>query len=246
MGKNKLKKFSEMETFPNVFQDAYRNLQEKPFQHKGSWGKTFFKNDNPIVVEVGCGKGEYTVGLAKRYPNKNFIGVDIKGSRMWQGAKEAVDTGMTNVAFIRTHVELLSLFFDKDEISEIWITFADPQMKYTRRRLTSTRFMEHYRSYLKEGGLVHLKTDSDFLYTYTDIMVKENHFEVLENTNNLYNSDIVDDILSIRTFYEQQWLDRGKTIKYIKWKMHFDTLVEPDVEIEHDDYRSFGRSRREQ
>ncbi|QZT35817.1 tRNA (guanosine(46)-N7)-methyltransferase TrmB [Halosquirtibacter xylanolyticus] len=245
MGKNKLKKFSEMETFPNVFQNAYRDLQEEPFENKGKWASSFFKNDNPIVVEVGCGKGEYTVGLAKKYPNKNFIGVDIKGSRMWLGAKESIDNNMTNVAFIRTHVELLHLFFDTDEISEIWITFADPQMKHTRRRLTSTRFMEHYRSYLKENGLVHLKTDSDFLYTYSDIMVKENKFEVLENTNDLYHSDIVDDILSIRTFYEQQWLNRGKTIKYIKWKMHRNLLVEPEVDIELDDYRSFGRRRRE-
>ncbi|QZE14148.1 tRNA (guanosine(46)-N7)-methyltransferase TrmB [Halosquirtibacter laminarini] len=245
MGKNKLKKFSEMETFPNVFQDSYKELQTRTFEYRGKWASDFFKNDNPIVVEVGCGKGEYTVGLAKKYPNKNFIGVDIKGSRMWLGAKESVDNKMINVVFIRTHVELLNLFFDKNEISEIWITFADPQMKHTRRRLTSTRFMNHYRQYLKEGGLVHLKTDSNFLYTYTDIMVHENKFEIEENTNDLYNSDVVDDILSIRTFYEQQWLDRGKTIKYLRWVMHYNGLVEPEVEIEPDDYRSFGRSRKE-
>ncbi|MDC1107083.1 tRNA (guanosine(46)-N7)-methyltransferase TrmB [Prolixibacteraceae bacterium] len=234
-----------METFQNVFQNAYKDLQETPFEHKGTWASSFFKNDNPIVVEVGCGKGEYTVGLAKQYPNKNFIGVDIKGSRMWLGANESVENNMTNVAFIRTHVELLHLFFGAEEISEVWITFADPQMKHTRRRLTSTRFMEHYRGYLKTGGLIHLKTDSDFLYTYTDIMVKENNFKILENTNDLYHSDIVDNILSIRTYYEQQWLDRGKTIKYMKWEMHSNSLVEPEVEIELDDYRSFGRRRRE-
>lgn len=231
-----------MEKFSCVFQYPFAALQEGGFPMKGKWNSEFFKNDNPIVLELGCGKGEYAVGLARKFPNLNFIGVDIKGARMWTGAKQAETEGLKNVAFVRTHIELIASFFTKDEVSEIWITFPDPQMKKVNKRLTSTRFMNLYRNILKPNGIIHLKTDSPFLYTYTDAMVSLNKLETLVNTNDLYKSGLADDILEIRTFYEQQWLDRGLTIKYIKFLLDADTeLQEPDIEIEEDTYRSFSR-----
>ena len=229
MGKNKLKKFAEMETFDNVFQYPFAVVEREGFPLKGNWKRDFFKNDNPIVLELGCGKGEYAVGLARRFPGKNYIGVDIKGARMWTGAKAAVKEGIDR-------------FFEAGEVSEIWITFPDPQMKKVRKRLTSTRFLELYRNILVADGIVHLKTDSPFLYTYTDALVKLNELPTEINTADLYHSDVVDDILEIKTFYEQQWLDRGLTIKYIKFHLdHTTELKEPDIEIEEDTYRSFSR-----
>lgn len=245
MGKNKLAKFDDMAGYPHVFQYPFAVLQEKGFELKGHWHKEFFKNDNPIVLELGCGKGEYTVGLARLYPDKNFIGVDIKGARMWTGAKDSYESGMTNVAFLRTSIELISQFFAPGEVAEIWITFPDPQMKKVNKRLTSTRFMKMYREILAGDGIIHLKTDSNFMYTYTFEMVKANHYPVLFSNDDLYHSDLVDDILSIKTYYEQQWLDRGLNIKYIKFVCEErNELVEPDIEIELDPYRSFNRSKR--
>lgn len=242
MGKNKLKKFAEMETFDNVFQYPFAVVERDGFPLKGRWKSDFFNNDNPIVLELGCGKGEYAVGLARRFPDKNYIGVDIKGARMWTGAKAAVKKGISNVAFLRTNIELIDRFFEAGEVSEIWITFPDPQMKKVRKRLTSTRFLDLYRNILIDNGIVHLKTDSPFLYTYTDALVKLNAFSTEVNTADLYNSDIVDDILEIKTFYEQQWLDRGLSIKYIKFHLdHTTALQEPEIEIEEDTYRSFSR-----
>lgn len=242
MGKNKLKKFAEMDTFKNVFQYPFAVIERDGFPLKGRWNRDFFKNDNPIVLELGCGKGEYAVGLARRFPDKNYIGVDIKGARMWTGAKAAVNDGISNVAFLRTNIELIDRFFATGEVSEIWITFPDPQMKKVRKRLTSSRFLELYRHILVENGIVHLKTDSPFLYIYTDALVKLNALPTEVNTSDLYNSDVVDDILEIKTFYEQQWLDRGLSIKYIKFHLdHKTELVEPDIEIEEDTYRSFSR-----
>ena len=194
------------------------------------------------MLELGCGKGEYAVGLARRFPEKNYIGVDIKGARMWTGAMSAVKEGISNVAFLRTNIELITRFFEPGEVSEIWITFPDPQMKKVRKRLTSSRVLELYREILVADGIVHLKTDSPFLYTYTDALVKLNNMPTEVNTSDLYHSDIVDDILEIKTFYEQQWLDRGLTIKYIKFHLdHTTQLQEPDIEIEEDTYRSFSR-----
>ncbi|MBO5828381.1 MAG: tRNA (guanosine(46)-N7)-methyltransferase TrmB [Paludibacteraceae bacterium] len=247
MGKNKLAKFSEMETFPHVFQYTYSALHESEerFPMKGKW-RDFFGNANPIVLELGCGRGEYTVALAQLFPEKNFIGVDIKGSRMWAGAKESHLKGMKNVAFIRTNIEIISEFFSTDEVSEIWLTFPDPQMKKVRKRLTSTRFMELYQQFVKENGIIHLKTDSNFMFQYTVEMIKANQYPVMFQNNDLYHSDFSDDkILSIKTFYEQQWLERGLTIKYIKFNLqHKEQFIEPDVEIEYDSYRSYNRSRR--
>ena len=245
MAKNKLQKFADMETYSHVFQYPFAVLKERGFDMRGKWNEKFFHNNNPIVLELGCGKGEYAVGLARRYPNKNFIGVDIKGARMWTGASEAKAEGIENVAFLRTHIELITHFFAPGEVSEIWITFPDPQMKKTRKRLTSTRMLELYREILTENGIIHLKSDSPFLYTYTRAMVQENKFPILIDTDDLYNSGIDDDILGIKTFYEQQWLERGKSIKYIKFIYESrQELIEPDIEIELDDYRSFNRSKR--
>lgn len=242
MGKNKLRKFKDMETMECVFQYPFGVLKESGFPLKGSWGGEYFKNDNPIVLELGCGKGEYAVGLARKYPDKNFIGIDIKGARMWTGAGQATRQGLKNVAFLRTNIELLPHFFAPGEVAEIWITFPDPQMKKVRKRLTSTRFLELYRQVLVENGLVHLKTDSPFLYTYTHLLAELNQLPAVVDTNDLYHSDYVSDILEIKTFYEQQWLDRGLTIKYISFPLdHTTELQEPEVEIEFDTYRSFSR-----
>ena len=212
---------------------------------KGQWREQFFKNNNPIVLELGCGRGEYTVGLGRMYPDKNFIGVDIKGARMWTGATDSMREGMTNVAFLRTNIEIIDRFFAEGEVDEIWITFPDPQMKKVTKRLTSTSFLHRYASFLKTDGIIHLKTDSNFLYTYTDALVKVNELPVEVNTTDLYHSGQADDILSIRTYYEQQWLDRGLTIKYLKFHLIPGlTLQEPEIEIELDDYRSYNRSKR--
>jgi tRNA (guanine-N7-)-methyltransferase len=241
MGKNKLAKFADLNSFGHVIQLSYRELLKERYVFKGCWNKEFFKNDHPIVLELGCGKGEYTVGLAKLFPNKNFIGLDIKGSRMWTGANEAYQNGIRNCAFIRTNIELLAHFFDSDEISEIWLTFPDPQMKRTNKRLTSIRLLTQYGKILRPDGVIHLKTDSVFLYQYTLAIINENNFPIQVNTDDLYASQTEDEILNIRTYYEQQWLDRGKTIKYLRYIPHFKNLTEPEVEIELDDYRSFGR-----
>lgn len=225
-----------------VFQYPWAELQKSGFSMKGRWHSDFFHNGHPIVLELGCGKGEYTVGLAKAFPQYNYIGVDIKGARMWTGAKQAQSEHMTNVAFLRTDIELLTHFFDADEVAEIWITFPDPQMKKVRKRLTSTRFLNLYRQVMTDGGAVHLKTDSPFLYTYTHALAEANHLDTITDTADLYGSGEASDILKIRTFYEQQWLDRGLTIKYISFRLDHDTtLTEPDIEIEFDTYRSFSR-----
>ncbi len=245
MGKGKLAKFADMAQFPHVFEYPYSIVENVSFDMKGKWGKSFFKNERPIVLELGCGRGEYTVGLGKLFPEKNFIGVDIKGARMWSGAKESYAAGMTNVAFLRTNIEIIDRFFAEEEISEIWLTFSDPQMKKATKRLTSTYFMERYRRFLKPNGLIHLKTDSNFMFTYTKYMVEANQMPVEVMTEDLYHSGMADDILSIKTYYEQQWLDRGLNIKYLKFHLPPEgDLIEPDVEIELDEYRSYNRSKR--
>ncbi|MCM1034225.1 MAG: tRNA (guanosine(46)-N7)-methyltransferase TrmB [Paludibacter sp.] len=247
MGKNKLRKFAEMETLPNVFQCGARDADAVAAMATmaGKWKSSYFKNTNPIVIELGCGRGEYTVGLARMFPEKNFIGVDIKGARMWAGATEAHNTNLTNVAFLRTNIELLPHFFAANEVDEIWITFPDPQMKKATKRLTSSFFMQRYQQCVKDGGLIHLKTDSPFLYQYTCEMVKVNAYETVFSTDNLYASDWADEIRSLKTHYEKQWLERGMTIKYIQFRLTKKTdFVEPDVEIEYDNYRSYGRTQR--
>lgn len=234
-----------MREYPHVFEYPYSVVDDVPFEMKGHWGESFFKNDRPIVLELGCGRGEYTVGLGRLFPEKNFIGVDIKGARMWTGATESLQAGMTNVAFLRTQIEIIDRFFAPGEVSEIWLTFSDPQMKKATKRLTSTYFMERYRRFLVDGGRVHLKTDSNFMFTYTKYMVERNYLPVEVMTEDLYHSGMADEILGIRTYYEQQWLDRGLNIKYLRFRLpHEGMLAEPDVEIELDDYRSYNRSKR--
>ena len=245
MSKGKLAKFADMAAFPHVFEYPFSVVDNVPFEMRGAWNERFFKNDHPIVLELGCGRGEYTVGLGHLFPEKNFIGVDIKGARMWSGAKESAETGMTNVAFLRTNIEIIDRFFAPGEVSEIWLTFSDPQMKKATKRLTSTYFMERYRRFLVDNGLIHLKTDSNFMFTYTRYMVEHNHLPVEVLTDDLYHSGLADEILSIRTYYEQQWLDRGLNIKYLRFRLpHEVELREPEVEIELDEYRSYNRSKR--
>lgn len=251
MGKGKLAKFADMAEYPHVFEYPYSVVDNVPFEGKGEWHE-FFGNQNPIVLELGCGRGEYTVGLARLYPEKNFIGVDIKGARMWTGATESMREGLKNVAFLRTNIELIDRFFEPDEVQEIWLTFSDPQMKKVTKRLTSTFFMNRYRKFLVDGGLIHLKTDSNFLFTYTNYMVEKNTLPVEFSTTDLYHSVLAEHpdteearILSIQTYYEQQWIDRGLNIKYLRFRLpHAGELQEPEVEIELDDYRSYNRSKR--
>ncbi len=251
MSKNKLKKFADMAELPNVFQCTYAEIVKAgtPFPLKGCWGRDYFHNDNPIVLELGCGQGEYTVGLARIYPDKNFIGVDIKGARMWHGATEAHKSGLANVAFLRTGIDMIHYLFAAGEVDEVWITFADPQMKKVNKRLTSTYFLSLYRQIMKPDGIINLKTDSLFLYTYTRLMAEVSHLPILVATENLY-VDLLDSadysmLLNIRTYYERQWLARGIDIKYLRFSLPADArLVEPEQEIEFDSYRSYGRQKR--
>ena len=245
MGKDKLRKFRETETFRCLLQPATSEVLGCDHPIKGNWGRTMFGNDNPIVLELGCGRGEYTVGLARRFPDKNFIGVDIKGSRMWHGAREAQAEGMKNVAFLRTNIEFIHELFAANEVEEIWLTFSDPQMKKATKRLTSTYFMERYRKFLIDGGLVHVKTDSNFMFTYTKYITEVNNLPVVECIDDVHGQEEVSDVLQIRTYYESQWLSRGITIKYIAFNLpSMEQYAEPDVEIELDEYRSYGRSKR--
>ena len=249
MGKGKLAKFAEMETFSNVFQYPFSVVDNVPFEMKGHWRELYFKNNHPVVLELGCGKGEYTVELARLYPEMNFIGVDIKGARMWTGAKQALEAGLKNVAFLRTNIEIIDRFFAESEVQEIWLTFSDPQMKNAHKRLTSTFFLNRYRKFLVDGGIVHLKTDSNFLFTYTTCMVKETQLPVVFLTEDLYHTEGLDEethkILSIQTYYESMWIERGLNIRYMKFLLpQQGELVEPEVDIPLDDYRSYHRPKR--
>lgn len=242
MGKGKLAKFADMAENPLVVECPFWQLQKEGFSLRGKWNSDFFKNDNPIVLELGCGRGEYTVGLARRFPDVNFIGVDIKGSRMWHGAKEALAEGMTNVGFLRTNIECIDGLFAENEVSELWLTFSDPQMKKATKRLTSTFFMERYRRFVKDGGIINVKTDSNFLATYTKYMVEKNGLEMMQCTFDLYAEQNIDSALTdIRTYYESMWLERGIPIKYLQFKLpHDGALEEPDIEIPVDGYRSYN------
>jgi len=220
--KNKLKRFRENETFSNVIQPEREDSVLKDFELKGKWGSDFFKNDNSIVLELGCGKGEYSIGLAERYPNKNFIGIDIKGARFWRGAKTAIEEGITNVAFLRTQIELIENFFEEGEVSEIWITFPDPQIKYkrTKHRLTNSDFLQRYKRILKADGVMNLKTDSEFMHGYTLGLLHGEGHEVLYANHNVYvNEGSPEVVTTIQTFYEKQYLEKQKPITYIQFKI---------------------------
>lgn len=221
--KNKLKRFKENETFTNVIQPKRGEIIGNTYELKGQWNSLFFKNTNPIVLELGCGKGEYTVNLAKNYPGKNFIGIDIKGARFWRGAKTAIEEGLTNVAFLRTQIELIDFLFQENEISEIWITFPDPQIKYkrTKHRLTNSDFLQKYKKILNTDGIVHLKTDSEFMYGYTLGLLHGEGHEVLYAHHDIYSNEYSPkEVTGIQTFYEMQYLEQKKPITYIKFKIN--------------------------
>ena len=246
MSKSKTAKFAELGALPNVFEYPFGVLKSGvSFPYKGRWHEEVFHNDHPIVLELGCGKGEYTVGLAERFPEKNFIGIDIKGNRMWTGASEAHRKGLPNAYFLRTEIELADRFFEKGEVDEIWITFPDPQMKKVRKRLTSTGFLKLYRMITGDGALLHLKTDSPFLYGYTKALAEAGSLTVLTDQSDVHGTLSPENPLrAIRTYYENQWLQRGLTIKYLAIVLDekIDSAGEPDIDIEFDTYRSFGRN----
>ena len=221
--KNKLKRFRENETFANVFQPSREELVNKEFELKGNWNKTFFKNNNPLVLELGCGKGEYSVALAQKFPNKNFIGIDIKGARFWRGAKTAVEENIPNVAFIRAQIELIEDLFAQNEVDEIWITFPDPQIKYkrTKHRMTNAAFLQRYKNILNNNGIVNLKTDSEFMHGYTLGLLHGAGHEVLYANHDVYKQEgSPDEVTSIETFYEGQYLEQNKPITYIRFKIN--------------------------
>ena len=220
--KNKLKRFEENQSFDNVIQPSREEVL-KGFSLKGQW-QSYFKNSNPIVLELGCGKGEYSVALSEKYPEKNFIGVDIKGARFWRGAKTALENDLQNVAFLRTQIELIDHCFDKNEVSEIWITFPDPQIKYkrTKHRLITKPFLEQYQSILNDNGLVHLKTDSEFLHGYLLGLLHEGPHEILFAHHDIYNSSSPPaEATAIQTFYENQYLEHKKAITYVKFRTKY-------------------------
>lgn len=220
-GKNKLMRFEEMATFPNVLQPRIDEIKGDTFYLKGRWTKDFFRNNRPLVLELGCGKGEYTTSLAAVYPENNYIGVDIKGARMWRGAKTALENDLKNVAFLRTRIELISQFFAPGEVSEIWVTFPDPQLKKRRnkKRLTNSLFLNQYRQFMCDRGIVHLKTDNEVLYQYTHDLVTHNRLPVVANTDDLYQSHISGMPRSVQTHYEQIYLGRSIPIKYISFQL---------------------------
>jgi tRNA (guanine-N7-)-methyltransferase len=213
--KNKLKRFRENDNFTNVIQPTREEAVIDGLNLKGNWNKSFFKNDNPIVLELGCGKGEYSVNLAKMYPNKNFLGVDIKGARFWRGAKTALEENLTNVGFLRTQIELIANLFAENEVDEIWITFPDPQIKYkrTKHRLTNEEFLEKYKSILKKDGVMHLKTDSEFMHGYTLGLLHGLRVEIEFAHHDVYGigDEAPKEVVSIQTYYESQYLEIRKT-----------------------------------
>lgn len=251
MGKNKLKKFADMERFGCVLQYPREELLRVGFPHRGNWNGGVFATAHPLILELGCGKGEYTVGLAVNDPEHNYVGIDIKGARMWSGAREVEEKSIPNAVFLRAEIENIEHFFAPGEVDELWITFPDPQMQKMRKRLTSTRFLNLYRKLLKSDGIVNLKTDSPFLYEYTRRLIAVNNLPVLSDSadiygigfregDDLYGTTVSDPARSIKTYYEQQWLSRGKQIKLLRFRLPAEgELVEPEADdIPKDDYRS--------
>ncbi len=250
MGKNKLARWTELGGYPNVIQPEIGSVFAKDHPIKGKWNTEMFRNNNPLVLELGCGKGEYSVGLAARFPEKNFIGIDIKGARMWRGARTANEQKMNNVAFLRTRIEFVTSFFRTDEVDEIWVTFPDPHpgLRNSNKRLTSPWFLNGYRQFLKNNGVVHLKTDNSELYNYTKTVALHNGLEILYATNDLYSADAPDEsipavktetmvdsvtfstfrseILSIQTHYEKLFMSKGFNINYIAFRLEKEKVIE--------------------
>lgn len=235
MGKDKRRRFEENLTFENMVQPAFGEVFGVDHSLKGNWRRDFFRNDNPIVLELGCGRGEYTVALAAKYQDKNFIGVDIKGARMWRGAKTATEAGMKNAAFLRTRIEFIGSFFGPGEVDEIWITFPDPQPKKQRvkKRLTSPAFLNNYSRFLKPDAAVHLKTDSVLMHDYTKAVTEHNSLPVAMCSADIYGEGVADDILSVKTAYEQRFLGEGRAITYLHFSLDGRTgFFDPDFEEE--------------
>ena len=228
-GKDKLRKFRENETFSTIFQPTTEEVLNKEYTLKGKWGESVFNNSNPIIIELGCGKGEYTIALAEKFRDKNFIGIDIKGARLWKGAKYAEENKLKNVAFVRTRIEFITSIFAQGEISEIWITFADPQLSKARKRLTGSMFLERYNKFLKKDGIINLKTDSKFLHQYTLASVKTNNLSLIEANSDIYGTNRADEILSIKTFYEACYIRKGLEITYMAFKLdNIAPFIEPE------------------
>ena len=232
MTKRKLERFAETATFKNVLQPGLNDVLGKDHPIKGKWRDVYFKNDSPLVVELGCGKGEYTVGLARKNRHKNFIGIDIKGARIWKGARTALDENLSNAMFLRTRIEFIGSFFDKNEVDEIWLTFPDPQPKKKRKRLSSSRFLNQYKSFLKPEGFLHMKTDSQLLYQYTINLAVHNNLSVDIATEDLYHSELYSDELLIQTFYEKGFLEKGLRIYYMKFKLSNSEIIDEPPEDE--------------
>ena len=228
MGKNKLSRWTELGSFDNVFQPAIRDIAWKDHPLKGRWNKEIFKNENPVILELGCGKAEYAVGLATRFPEKSYIGIDIKGARMWRGAKTSNEQKLPNIAFLRTRIEFIGSFFKTDEVDEIWITFPDPHpgVGNSNKRLTSPWYLNSYRQFLKNKGIIHLKTDNTELYNYTKTVAGYNDLEIIFSTSDLYSEFLSDDILSIRTHYEKIFMDAGSKINYISFRLDKEKIIE--------------------
>ena len=224
--RNKLQKFAEILSFPNVYENydpkdpGLVGKDGEPVEMKGQWAEKHFKNNNPITLELACGRGEYTLGLAERFPNRNFIGLDVKGARIWKGASIALEKNFTNAAFLRTRIEQIALFFDNAEISEIWITFPDPFLRKGKenRRLTSAYFLDQYRKILHPNGTVNLKTDSPELYEFTlETIAEDRRCKMIYHNEDIYSQDLITEELEIKTYYEKMHLEAKKTIKYVKF-----------------------------
>lgn len=243
MGRSKIEKFRELQDFNNVLQPKFEEVFRKDYYLKGKWHSDIFKNTNSIVLEIGCGRGEYTLFLSKKYKNKNYIGIDIKGARIWKGAKNASEEDLPNVLFLRTLVENLPSIFAPDEIDVIWLTFPDPQMKKTKKRLISANFLRKYQRFLKNCGHIHLKTDSRFLSNYTETLLRENNIQPVYMVKNISdkNCDYLDDVKAVETHYEKQFTERGIPINYIQFQLPQKKLIEPEIDIELDSWKSYGR-----
>jgi len=232
VGKNKLARWTEFGSFENVIQPKITEISGNDHPLKGKWNTEFFRNNNPIILELGCGKGEYSFGLASRFPHNNYIGIDIKGARMWRGAKSANENNLTNIAFLRTRIEFINAFFKSDEIDEIWITFPDPHPggRNSNKRLTSPWFLNRYRQFIKNSGVIHLKTDNKELFKYTSDVVRFNNLELIIATDELYSGEYADEILSIKTHYEKLFLMKGLPINYISFRLEKEKIIEDAIQ----------------